>query len=165
MVWVAAMNPETGRTVFHVQPSTYKDGDKRKKNRGADKRNRMSYHRKAEFLQDFLDAHNADPDLSQTTFCIGLPIEQSTLSKWLNKKEEIFAKAAVAKKATLFSAGNSDGNNKGKFPLMEEQLYSAFLERRKEGKAASFAWFKYKAKEIMSKTQAYFGAKFGASTG
>ena len=48
---------------------------------------------------------------------------------------------------------------------MEEQLYSAFLERRKEGKAASFAWFKYKAKEIMSKTQAYFGAKFEASTG
>ena len=59
MVWVAAMNPETGRTVFHVQPSTYKDGDKRKKNRCADKRNRMSHHRKAEILQDFLDAHNA----------------------------------------------------------------------------------------------------------
>ena len=55
MVWVAAMNPDTGRTVFHFQPSTNKDGDKRKKNTGADKRYWMSYHRKAEFLQDFLD--------------------------------------------------------------------------------------------------------------
>jgi len=139
--WIAVLN--AAKTVF--VPYVYKPMkvDRRKTNKGKEKRTLLSFCQKARFIELYHEMKDEDSTLSQEAFCNGVSgITQSQLSKYLQNKEAIFTAAAGEEKHLLRAANSNSG---ARFPQLETDLAEAIRGRRKEGRQCTANWIKYKA--------------------
>jgi DNA-binding transcriptional regulator YiaG len=119
VAYVAIMNPVCTRFERYIPPpAPVLDG--RHKNKGAKTRTRKSFSQKARIVEAFFDsnevAKSKGEKISQDMFANNFGLTQGVLSKWLSKKEYIFAQASSEKLASLFSKPR---NNLMKYKQME----------------------------------------------
>ena len=83
------------------------------------------------------------------------------------KKDKIHAKAAHVHSKELRGSGKFAGGKRdnAKFPEMEQELFAAFRERRREGRSCKPNWFKKKAVQIMRSTFPNQAEEFKGSNG
>jgi hypothetical protein len=152
-VWIASfLNP--ARTTFKrvlecdddTQPTKKMKGDGRKSNKGSAMRKTYSYQFRARVMDQWFQALESDPKLTQENFCSELNLAQCSLSKWLNNRNFIFQAAAKSHVDKLAKTFPSRG---AKFPLLENELIRLIRLRRDEGRKVSSVWMKVKGKKLM----------------